>query len=360
VSLDPAFPTGSTIIRDGLIETVRALDEGDGILNDHDYYWRVIPVDTYGASPTSNLVRKFLVRGSPGTPGAIMGKVTEAISHLAVSGASVKVIPVSTTAHTAPTGKYFVELEQGVYNLEVTAAGYEPRTVAGVVVTSGWYTTMDIALTATQVNHAPVLAAVGNKRIAAGMLLSFQVSATDVDAQQVLTLSAEGLPSGAVFVPATGAFTWTPTPADVRPEPYEVTFTVTDNGSPPLSDSKTINITVVEGAHIVGPNWVEVGSRVELAFYVEGMAPDWTYEWRKDGVLLVDQTTALLVIPFATLDDTGWYETTAWDNGKAKIEPVTARFHLEVVGDLPALGLLGLMALACMLPGLGVFAMRRR
>ena len=68
VSEDPLFPEGATIVRDGLTDTVTTLGAADGILNDHDYYWRVIPTDPYGATPEDNDTRRFLVRGSPGVP----------------------------------------------------------------------------------------------------------------------------------------------------------------------------------------------------------------------------------------------------------------------------------------------------
>ena len=44
---------------------------------------------------------------------------------------------------------------------------------------------------------------------------------------------------------ASGLFTWTPTEAQ-GPASYPVTIRVTDNGSPPLNDSRTITITVNE------------------------------------------------------------------------------------------------------------------
>ena len=56
-------------------------------------------------------------------------------------------------------------------------------------------------------NVAPVLAAVGNKNVNEGVLLTFTVSATDVDLPaQVLTYSATGLPSGATFNAGTRTF----------------------------------------------------------------------------------------------------------------------------------------------------------
>jgi hypothetical protein len=96
-------------------------------------------------------------------------------------------------------------------------------------------------------NTAPVLAVIGNKTIAEGSLLSFTATATDADTPaQVLTFSLDaGAPAGAAIDPNSGAFTWTPDESD-GPGSFPVTIRVTDSGSPLLSDSETILITVNE------------------------------------------------------------------------------------------------------------------
>jgi hypothetical protein len=53
------------------------------------------------------------------------------------------------------------------------------------------------------------------------------------------------LPAGAVFDPLTGTFSWRPTETQ-GPGRYVVTFTATDDGSPPLSASQAVKITVNE------------------------------------------------------------------------------------------------------------------
>jgi uncharacterized protein (UPF0179 family) len=97
-----------------------------------------------------------------------------------------------------------------------------------------------------EVNISPVLAAIGNKSVNEGSQLSFTASATNSDAGQTLTFSlgAEA-PAGASINASSGAFTWTPTEAQ-GPGTYNVTVRVTDNGSPNLSDSETIQVTVNE------------------------------------------------------------------------------------------------------------------
>ena len=66
-----------------------------------------------------------------------------------------------------------------------------------------------ITVTVTDLNRAPVLAAVGNKLVKAEGTLTFTISATDADGDG-LTYSASDLPSGATFDPATRTFSWTP------------------------------------------------------------------------------------------------------------------------------------------------------
>ena len=97
--------------------------------------------------------------------------------------------------------------------------------------------------TVTAVNDAPVLAAIGAKSVAESSELSFTATATDVDLPaQILTFSLMGAPTGAVIDGSTGAFTWTPTEAQVG----EHTFTVKvcDDGSPVLCDEEEITVTV--------------------------------------------------------------------------------------------------------------------
>ena len=68
------------------------------------------------------------------------------------------------------------------------------------------------------------------------------VTASDSDSGDTLTLSADELPPGADFDPETQIFSWTPGEGDAGD--YTVTFTVTDDGSPPRSASQEVSIRV--------------------------------------------------------------------------------------------------------------------
>ncbi|MBP1708101.1 MAG: hypothetical protein H6Q39_1825, partial [Chloroflexi bacterium] len=67
----------------------------------------------------------------------------------------------------------------------------------------------NILITVSHINQAPVLAAIGDKAVSEGALLSFAITATDPDGD-ALTYSAVNLPSGASFNAATRTFSWRP------------------------------------------------------------------------------------------------------------------------------------------------------
>jgi hypothetical protein len=110
-----------------------------------------------------------------------------------------------------------------------------------------------ITLTVNEVNLPPVLDPTGDKTGDEETLLSFTISATDPDIPaNTLSYSIEsGSESGMSLNSATGEFTWTPTEAQ-GPGDYDVTFRVTDDGTPNLYDEETITITVNEVQRLVG------------------------------------------------------------------------------------------------------------
>lgn len=89
-------------------------------------------------------------------------------------------------------------------------------------------------------NRPPDLTSIGGKMVNDGQLLTFTVSASDLDSD-ALTYSASGLPSGAAFDTVTHVFSWTPSFS--QSGNHAVTFTVSDGT---LSDTETITITVAD------------------------------------------------------------------------------------------------------------------
>ncbi|MGI8469145.1 MAG: tandem-95 repeat protein [Pyrinomonadaceae bacterium] len=97
-----------------------------------------------------------------------------------------------------------------------------------------------------EVNVAPKFDAIGSKTIDEERTLSFAVKAADTDLPaNTLKYAMINAPAGASLDPTTGNFIWTPTEAQ-GPGIYKITFRVTDDGTPALSDQQTITITVNE------------------------------------------------------------------------------------------------------------------
>jgi len=131
-----------------------------------------------------------------------------------------------------------------------------------------------VALTSGD-NLPPALDPIGDKSVDENHVLAFTVTASDPDPGDTVTLSVSGLPAGASFTPASGAFGWTP--AYDQAGEYPVTFTATDDGVPNLSDSETITITVnnVNRAPILDPvGDKSVDENQPLAFTVTASDPD--------------------------------------------------------------------------------------
>ncbi|MCE5270573.1 Ig-like domain-containing protein [bacterium] len=96
-----------------------------------------------------------------------------------------------------------------------------------------------VSLTVQDANRTPVLT-VPNQSVSEGATLSFTVSATDPDGDQ-LTYAAANLPDGAAFNSSTRAFTWTPELS--QSGNYTVLFTANDGKDGGL-DSANVIISV--------------------------------------------------------------------------------------------------------------------
>jgi hypothetical protein len=118
-----------------------------------------------------------------------------------------------------PTGATFDPATR-TFSWTPTYAQAGPHSVTFTVTDNGSPVASDtetVAITVTDANRAPVLAAIGPKTVAENTLLTFTVAATDADAD-TLTYTATGLPTGATFVAATRTFSWTPTYAQAGPQ----------------------------------------------------------------------------------------------------------------------------------------------
>ena len=124
-----------------------------------------------------------------------------------------------------------------------------------------------LTITVREVNQPPVLDALSDLSVDEGTLLTFTATAQDADRPaQKLTFSLDpSAPSGAGIDAGSGLFTWNPTPAQAG-KVHSLTIRVTDDGTPPLSDSKTFHIAVTAKpsayAIFAGKADLPVGSKV--------------------------------------------------------------------------------------------------
>ncbi|MBI1762031.1 MAG: tandem-95 repeat protein, partial [Acidobacteria bacterium] len=131
-----------------------------------------------------------------------------------------------------------------------------------------------VSITINPVNDKPTITVPGAQTVAENQLLTFSVLGSDVDTGQTLTLSAANVPSGASFAPATGVFSWTPN--FTQAGSYTVTFTVADNGTPQLTDAKTVTITVTDTQRAPTANGQQVMTDEDTALPIvlTGSDPD--------------------------------------------------------------------------------------
>jgi len=117
-------------------------------------------------------------------------------------------------------------------------------------------------VTVNETNNAPTLAAIANRTVHAGRLVTFTNSATDSDLPtNTLTYSLDvGAPAGAGVTTNTGIFSWQTTDANAGTT-NPITLRVTDNGVPAKNDAKSFSIAVlprptIQNASISGSDFV--------------------------------------------------------------------------------------------------------
>jgi len=98
---------------------------------------------------------------------------------------------------------------------------------------------------AAKIKWPPVLAIIPDQTVDEGMLLTFAVSATDQDtpSAKLSYRLEEPFPTGASINSTNGVLTWTPTKQQA-PSTNLITVRVTDDSSPPLTDTKSFTVVV--------------------------------------------------------------------------------------------------------------------
>jgi hypothetical protein len=139
----------------------------------------------------------------------------------------------------------------------------------------GWMYFDYIEFPTLMANTAPVLAAISNRTINAGVTLNVTNTATDSGVPpQTLTFSLLNGPAYATLNAANGVFTWRPRVSQANTT-NPVTVRVADNGTPVLSATNSFTVTVNPLAQPVISSIAATGGQVSLA--VNGPAgPDYT------------------------------------------------------------------------------------
>jgi hypothetical protein len=106
--------------------------------------------------------------------------------------------------------------------------------------------TKSFTVVVNEANSAPVLTVPTDRTIAELSTLTVTNTASDADLPaNILIFSLLSAPSGVNLDPSTGVLTWTPSEAQ-GPSTNLITVKVTDNGAPPLSDTKSFTVVVNE------------------------------------------------------------------------------------------------------------------
>jgi hypothetical protein len=247
-------------------EPVRNFSGGDGVLSTTSglgvlEHLALVPAAGNGAYTV--YLDDFVV----GTPNAL----TYSLDPGAPTNAAVH--PVTGVFAWTPTEAQ----GPGIYNLtvRVTDSQSPPQTDA-----------KSFQVTVNEVNRAPVLTAIPNRTVHAGMAVVFTNTATDADIPaNALRFSVDpGAPPGATIATNSGVFSWTTSATDAGTV-HPLTVRATDDGAPPLDDAKSFTVTVlapptVQRAEIVNGNvrltWSaipDVTYRVQFKNHLDD--PDW-------------------------------------------------------------------------------------
>ena len=137
----------------------------------------------------------------------------------------------------------------------------------------------------SEVNQPPVLSFATPRTVHAGSALAFTATVTDPDLPaQLISFSLDpGAPGAAFIDPATGAFSWTPSAANLGTN--LITVRATDNASPPAAGTRLLTVIVAPSlaatitrvpglVRITFPTIIRRAYRVE---YKDSLgAPSWT------------------------------------------------------------------------------------
>ncbi|MDF1544856.1 MAG: Ig-like domain-containing protein [bacterium] len=195
-----------------------------------------------------------------------------------VSASDIESTPAFSSS-TLPSGASFVDNGDGTGSFDWTPTFLQSGSYDVTFYATDDSLAVDSEIVTMTVNEAgnqvPVLASIGAQSTSENLLLSFAVSATDIES--IPALSATSLPSGASFVDngdGTGSFDWTPT--FLQSGSYDVTFFATDDSSE--TDFEIVTITVDEAGNQL-PQFAVIGAQsttenIPLSFNISATDPE--------------------------------------------------------------------------------------
>jgi hypothetical protein len=138
--------------------------------------------------------------------------------------------------------------EQGPGEFEITVRVTDHNPIA--VNEQQLSDTRSFMVTVHEVNHPPAIDEPADASAQLGRLMTVTVTATDPDIPaNTLTFSLDQAPSGMTIDGSTGVISWTPLQEHVGS--HSITVRVTDDGSPPLSDTAVFRVMVTgEGSSL--------------------------------------------------------------------------------------------------------------
>ncbi|MBI2865401.1 MAG: carboxypeptidase regulatory-like domain-containing protein [Chloroflexi bacterium] len=253
-SLDPGYPAGASINdSSGLFTWTPTEAQGPGA------YSIVVRASDKGPLPNSASLTVLVIVNEVNRSPALTPIGSKAVDEGSLLTFTARAtdpdVPANTLTFSLDTGApsgASIDGASGVFNWTPTEAqGPGVYTVTVRVRDNGTpvlSASEAVVITVNEANRPPELNPIGNKAVAVGSTLTFTVTATDPDyPPNALTFGLDaGAPAGARIISATGVFSWTPAPG-LPPGDYTVTIRVYDSGTPGLSTSETISVTLYQG-----------------------------------------------------------------------------------------------------------------
>ena len=373
-SLEDTFPDDPalTVVKEGLTGRMTLLREADGLQDLSTYYWRVIPVDPYGASPDNHEMRTIHTNfGTDTFDGWIWGSVTDKYTGAAIPYAVIDVPALDVTTAPDAYGEYYFEaMTRTTYSVTVSASGYVSHSVQ-TSIASGSQAMLNFQLEPAYVDGDWIFnPANGHWYKLTSPLTWAEAQALAESWDAYLTTVNEELedawvhgtfgPFGDCFIglydtAAKDTFAW----VNGETASYRNWATLGDSETYGVVSASTGTWYSVDAAAVLravaetdvgrinhtGPSGATVAVGEPHTFSVEVRQPigDVTYQWLRyvgsDWELIPGANGPCYTIESVQFEDEGSY---ACEVSDAYATEQTGAAYLDVVGAMPGLGALGL------------------